>query len=90
MMETLKKTEGAYPTWAWPGGYPIYYLAADNGIMCPDCANSEDCDPEKLDADCPCDNQWRIVASNIHWEGGYIICENCSKGIESAYGEPVS
>ncbi len=87
--ETIPKTlrrdsGGTYPAHAWPGGYPIYYLAADNGVMCSACANLNEC--RNLDPDCPDDSQWRIVASGVHWEGEPIVCENCNTEIESAYG----
>lgn len=74
---------GKLPTYAWPGGYPIYYLAADGGLLCPDCANCG----EAL-SDYPDDDQWRIVAGGIHWEGGPIVCDNCNVEIESAYENP--
>lgn len=32
---------GKLHKYAWPGGYPIFYYAADFGIFCPDCANGE-------------------------------------------------
>ena len=30
---------GKLPSWAWPGGYPISYLDAENNVLCPDCSN---------------------------------------------------
>ncbi len=74
-----------YPYWAWPGGYPIYYLTADGGILCPDCANgkngSEASDKNE-------DDQWRLVACDIHYEGEALPCDHCNAVIESAYGDP--
>ena len=32
-------------------------------------------------------DQWRIVASDVNWEDASLTCDNCSKGIESAYAE---
>lgn len=84
----IRDDNGLLPTYAWPGGYPVFYLAADNGILCPDCANGEngsECCGE-LDADCPSDDQWIIVAHDIHWEGEPIVCEHCDAQIQSAYG----
>jgi hypothetical protein len=87
-INALRDELGHLPAYAWPGGYPIYYLAADNGTMCPKCANSTDCNRPDLDPECPDDDQWRIVAYGIHWEGAPIICANCNSEIESAYGDP--
>jgi hypothetical protein len=86
-----KNDDGTYPAFAWPGGYPIYYLAADNGCFCPDCANGKNgslCQFPTLDPECPDDRQWRIVGQDVHWEGEPIICDNCGAAIESAYGIP--
>lgn len=69
------------PSYAWPGGYPIYYLCADSGILCPDCANGPDV--AGADAD---DKQWHVVAGDVHWEGDPLICDHCNTQIESAYG----
>lgn len=84
--ETLadKQNSGTLDAYAWPGGYPIFYLVADNGVLCPNCANTEA--PKGLDADCPDDDQWRVVAHDIHWEGEPITCDHCYGEIESAYG----
>ena len=82
---TPKERLSAY---AWPGGYPIYYLCADGGVLCPDCANGDNGSEANgtIDPECPDDDQWRIVASDIHWEGDPIICDHCGADIESAYG----
>jgi hypothetical protein len=83
-MSNIERDEqGNLPAFAWPGGYPVYYLAADNGVMCPKCANSADCRNAEPD-----DKQWRIVAGDVHWEGEPLACENCNAEIESAYGDP--
>jgi hypothetical protein len=73
---------------ACPGGYGIFYLTADGGVLCPgpECANG----PESLgtDPDCPDDDQWRVVAQDIYWEGPPIQCDHCGKALESEYGDP--
>ena len=39
---TIKKDDtGQYPAYAWPGGYPVYYVTADSGVLCPKCANED-------------------------------------------------
>ena len=82
----LAENDGKFPSYAWPGGYPIFYLAADNGVLCAECANTEPCVKNASD-EYPDDNQWRIVASDINWEDASLYCDNCSKRIESAYAE---
>lgn len=66
------------------GGYPLYYITADNAYLCPDCAN-ENKALTMLD-----DPQWRIVAMDINHEDGSLHCDHCSKQIQSAYGEVIA
>ena len=70
-----------YPTYAWPGGYPLYYITRDNGVLCPDCANRN----LKLTLD-RIDPQWSIEAVEINYEDDFLICDNCSTIIKPAYG----
>ncbi len=53
------------------------------GILCAsnECANG----PEAKDID---DDQWNIIAYDIHYEGEPFICDHCGVEIESAYGVP--
>lgn len=72
-----------YDHYAWPGGYPMYYLTADNGVLCPECAN-ENADLTQGD---PSDRQWHIVANDVNYEDPHLHCDHCNKRIESAYAE---
>jgi hypothetical protein len=38
-LSEIRQSDGKLPAYAWPGGYPIVYMARDNGILCPRCAN---------------------------------------------------
>jgi hypothetical protein len=71
---------GQLPTYAWPGGYPVYYLAKDNGVLCPKCANEF---TEGRDND----TQLEPVAFDVNWEDPQLFCEHCNTRIESAYTE---
>lgn len=89
-LEIWKDEEGKLISYAWPGGYPVVYYAKDGEVICPDCANGENgsrCQ-EKLDDDCPDDDQWTLVAGDIYYEGPPLSCSHCNKEIESAYGDP--
>ncbi len=76
-----------YDTFAWPGGYPIFYVTQDNAPLCPKCANDNislcACPAESQEAD----PQWRIIAADINYEDDSLYCDNCNQRIESAYGE---
>ena len=88
--ETLPRNDkGQYDTFAWPGGYPIFYLVADNGVLCANCANGLNGSraTESLDPQCPDDDQWRVIASDVNWEDDSLFCDHCGQRIESAYAE---
>jgi hypothetical protein len=63
--------------------YPLYYITKDGGCLCPECANKN----KNLTRDIH-DPQWYIVASEANYENEDLVCDNCNKKIESAYGEP--
>ena len=58
--------------YAWPGGYPLYYIAVDGAILCAACAGLEEERP----------------VADIHWEGEPMHCAECNAELPSAYGEP--
>lgn len=66
------------------GGYPLFYLTADNGVLCPKDANMAE--REGLSGD-PHDAQWNIVAAQINYEDAWLFCDHCSERIPSAYAE---
>ena len=67
---------GKLPAYAWPGGYPVFYLSKHGLVLCPKCAN----DPAEAHEDPP-------VASGVNWEDPTLFCDDCSEHIESAYAE---
>jgi hypothetical protein len=74
--------KGDYISYAWPGGYPIFYVTKDCGVLCPKCANEN----KELTKDKD-DPQWFIVDYDVNWEDETLYCDNCNKKIESAYGD---
>jgi len=83
----LRDENCEFPAFAWPGGYPLFYLMEDGEVICPKCANEEDevYADEDPAPETP-DRQWHIVDSDAHWEGLPLICANCNAEIHSAYG----
>lgn len=75
------------PSYAWPGGYPLYYVTSDGGALCPDCVNRE---IEQIDQSTRghARDGWALEGFGIHYEGAPIVCDHCGKEIESAYGIP--
>lgn len=93
-MKLPRNDDGTLPAFAWPGGYPIYYLFADGEVCCPDCANGQNGSEATILEGAGMfevnrtglDPGWTIVASDVHWEGDALQCAHCNAQIESAYG----
>ena len=72
--------DGSLASYAWPGGYPIFYLDRENSVLCPKCANNSHLDPDEVP-------QFKPVAADCNWEDPDLFCDQCSERIEPAYGE---
>ena len=66
---------GVLPAYAWPGGYPMYYVDDEGNILCPRCANKND------------EYSAELIAYDANWEDPDLYCDNCQERIESAYAE---
>ena len=84
MNEYLKemKEKGEYNYYVWPGGYPLFYITKDYGILCPKCCNKN---KELLNDEY--DPQWFVIDYEVNWEDGELYCDHCNEKIESTYGE---
>lgn len=71
----------------WPGGYPLFLICADGGVLCFDCARKEA--RNVLDA-IHCDDRhsgWRVVACDVNYEDQELNCDHCGERIAPAYGD---
>ena len=73
--KSILDDDGKLPNYAWPGGYPIFYVDKENNILCPECANKGD------------EYSFPIVDFDINYEDKTLYCDDCSRHIESAYGD---
>lgn len=74
---------GAY---AWPGGYPLYFVTSDGAALSFDAAKAErrnilDSIAHRLS------DGWRVIGMDINWEDANLYCDHTGKRIESAYAE---
>lgn len=74
-----RDSKGQLIKYAWPGGYPVFYLDGENSVLCHDCAVKSDSEDEIP--------QFKPVASDINYEDASLYCDQCSQRIESAYAE---
>ena len=92
----------ALDTYAWPGGYPIYYLTGDNATICPKCANRVENEYrlELLGDMCNwcIDPEYDPMSfvdelpkyADVNYEDDNKYCEDCGQRIECAYGEAMN
>jgi len=70
----------------WPGCYPLYLITSDGAALCFACARKEARNIfESIDR--RAGDGWRVIACDTNFEDNDLQCDNCSKQIESAYGE---
>lgn len=72
--------------YAWPGGYPLYFVCDDGAALCCKCVKTERRNILESVAHKTRDG-WRVVGLDINYEDDSLYCDHCSDRIESAYGE---
>lgn len=75
--------------YAWPGGYPLYFVTSDCAALCFACAKREFYQIA-YSLRYRIDDGWRVVGCNINYEDGDLYCDHCNKLIPSAYGNDES
>ena len=82
--KTLKQALRNGP-YAWPGGYPMYFITSDGAALSFEavCENYRSCLWSMRHG---VSDGWRIVGVGINWEDVSLTCDRTGKPIESAYG----
>lgn len=72
--------------WAWPGGYPLYFITSDGAALSFEAVreNFRLCLIETKYGNC---GGWQIVGCDVNWEDDSLYCDHTGKRIESAYGD---
>ena len=73
--------------YAWPGGYPLFFICDDGGALCCKCAASHARPVMEAIRDKARGCGWRVVGEDINWEDPDLYCDNCNDRIESAYAD---
>ena len=75
--------------YAWPGGYPLFFICSDGAPLCFNCAKKEGAritDAIRTNSRCG----WKVIGVDVNWEDAMLYCDHCSKRIESAYAEDLA
>jgi hypothetical protein len=83
-VEDLRKVlkEGPY---AWPGGYPLYYVTADGGTLLPSTVEAEQEQIEEAIREDDRNGGWRVVGVDINYESE-LYDDHTGEQIPAAYG----
>jgi hypothetical protein len=87
LIESLAhNSDGTVVSYAWPGGYPVYYVTKDGAALCVECVNKN---IREIVENTLEDGRtgWEVAAGDVNWEDAELYCDNCNKRIESAYAE---
>jgi hypothetical protein len=76
--------------YAWPGGYPRFFITADGAALSFAAAKEMRRDILEAIAGPYQHDSWRVVACDINWEDSSLTCDHTGARIESAYGEEES
>lgn len=79
----LALSHGAY---AWPGGYPHYFLCADGEALSFEAArDNAGLVRDAIIAD-DTHSGWRVAGMAVNWEDASLYCAHTEERIPSAYG----
>jgi hypothetical protein len=70
--------------YAWPGGYPMYFITSDGAALSFASARSEYRNVIDSIAHGH-DDGWRIVGCQINYEDDEMVCDHSGEPIQSAY-----
>ena len=73
--------------YAWPGGYPKYFITSDGEALSFDSVKQNFHDVVFNMKYLPSFGGWNVVACAINWEDENLYCCDSGEKIESAYGE---
>lgn len=80
--------------YAWPGGYPLYFVTADGAALSWQAAIEEQNLIRDSIIDSPFNGDqwpiftdgWRVTAMEVNYEDDDLYCDHTGNKIESAYG----
>jgi hypothetical protein len=73
--------------YAWPGGYPLFFITSDGAALSFKAVRKEwrNIVDAHLRKDTRCG--WHIAAVDVNWEDSQLTCDHTNEHIESAYGD---
>lgn len=73
--------------YAWPGGYPLYFICSDGEALSFESVMQEYKHVLRDVRNKESAYGWRVIACDVNWEDENLYCAHSGKRIESAYCE---
>ena len=73
--------------YAWPGGYPLYFVTSDGGVLSFEAARAEWRQIVWAHLNNATRCGWHLAGVDVNYEDPYLECEHTGARIESAYAE---
>jgi hypothetical protein len=74
--------------WAWPGGYPVAFLAENGDVLSWEAVRWSWRAVVRAHVRKARWDDWAIASEFIHWEGPDLVCSATGVVIPAAYGDP--
>ena len=73
--------------YAWPGGYPLYFVTADGEALSFKAARAERRNILQALAYNDTSSGWIVVGVDVNWEDDELACAHSGERIQSAYAD---
>jgi hypothetical protein len=73
--------------YAWPGGYPLYFVTSDGGSLSFATAWNERASIARAIIDDDKSGGWKVIGYDVNWEDADLTDDHTGNRIESAYAE---
>ena len=73
--------------YAWPGGYPLYFVTSDGGSLSFATAWNERASIARAIIDDDKSGGWKVIGYDVNWENADLTDDHTGNRIESAYAE---
>jgi len=73
--------------YAWPGGYPLYFIADDGEALSFEAVLDQAKQVMWEIKHKTARSGWRVIACQVNWEDADLYCAHSGRRIESAYCE---
>ena len=72
---------------AWPGGYPLYFITADGSALSFETVRKEFRQIAEAIKTTDSRGGWKVEACEVNYEDSELLCDHSGERIPSAYGD---